>query len=167
MIRERKRHFSQQQLREMAFPIISRLLSNEEVAKANTLLLYHALPDEVPTDILLDTLLQRGKTILLPRVISDTDMSIHRYTCENDLTTGSYGILEPSGDIYHGDIDLAIIPGMAFDTHNHRLGRGKGYYDRFLSLHPYIYKIGICFPFQFIDSIPVEPTDIAMDICYH
>ena len=52
---------------------------------------------------------------------------------------------------------------MAFDRQGHRLGRGKGYYDRFLSRVPNIYKIGVCFPFQLVDSVPFEDTDILMD----
>ena len=60
-------------------------------------------------------------------------------------------------------IDLAIVPGMAFDPQGHRLGRGRGYYDRFLPLIPQAYKIGLCFPFQLVGNVPTEPTDIAMD----
>ena len=61
------------------------------------------------------------------------------------------------------DIDLAVIPGMAFDRDGHRLGRGKGFYDKLL---PGIKcrKIGLCFSFQLADSVPIEPHDIVMDM---
>ena len=74
--------------------------------------------------------------------------------------------MEPTGRSFtdYASIDLAVIPGMAFDTSGNRLGRGKGYYDRFLSLlPPYIYKIGVCFGFQMFDSIPSDTTDIRMN----
>ncbi len=73
--------------------------------------------------------------------------------------------MEPAGCLFtdYSAVDLAVVPGMAFDKSGNRLGRGKGYYDRLLPLIGYKYKIGICFPFQFLDSIPVEPTDIPVD----
>ena len=61
------------------------------------------------------------------------------------------------------DIDTAIIPGIAFDRKGHRLGRGKGYYDRFLADTPYIYKIGVCFDFQKVDHVPHSAHDVRMD----
>ena len=75
--------------------------------------------------------------------------------------------MEPTGRSFtdYASIDLAVIPGMAFDTSGNRLGRGKGYYDRFLSLlPPYIYKIGVCFDFQKFNEIPSEATDVTMDL---
>lgn len=106
-----------------------------------------------------------GKTILLPRVTSETDMELRLYTGPDDLSRGAFGIMEPCGVLFtdYSRIDLAVIPGMAFDRHGHRLGRGRGYYDRFLPLLPRAYKIGICFPFQLVDTVPTDPTDVIMD----
>ena len=59
--------------------------------------------------------------------------------------------------------DVAVIPGMAFDADGHRLGRGKGYYDRFLPLIPRAYKIGLCFPWPLVDEVPSDAHDIMMD----
>ncbi|MCF0205812.1 MAG: 5-formyltetrahydrofolate cyclo-ligase, partial [Bacteroidales bacterium] len=61
------------------------------------------------------------------------------------------------------DFDLIIVPGVAFDRNGNRLGRGRGYYDRFLCKYPKVEKIGICFDFQLLEEIPTEPTDIRMD----
>ncbi|EJW99876.1 5-formyltetrahydrofolate cyclo-ligase [gut metagenome] len=92
-------------------------------------------------------------------------MELHRYTGPQNLVVGSYGILEPIGEAIqtYTSIDLIIVPGMAFDKQGHRLGRGKGYYDRLLPKIPQAYKIGICFPFQLLEEIPTEPFDICMD----
>lgn len=57
-----------------------------------------------------------------------------------------------------------MVPGMAFDADGNRLGRGKGYYDRFLALVPDAYKIGVCFPFQKFPAVPVDDNDVKMDI---
>ena len=146
--------------------IIDKLKKHPSLIRAKSILLYSALPDEVQTQGLMDELVCQGKTILLPKVINDTDMELRHYTNAKDLSHGAYGIKEPSGELFteYAAIDVAIIPGMAFDREGHRLGRGKGYYDRFLSqLTSKTYKIGVCFPWQQIDCVPTDANDIAMD----
>lgn len=166
-IRNEKRRFTQEELREASLPIITALLAHPRVVAAEVVLCYHSLPDEVYTHQACDELVRMGKRVLLPKVVSDTEMTIHEYHDSRDLILGGFGILEPSTppiDITTLPQSLvAIIPGMAFDRACHRLGRGKGYYDRLLSQLPYIYKIGVAFPFQLLDDIPCEPTDIQMD----
>ena len=141
------------------------LPQHPRIIDSRTILVYSALPDEVPTQALLDLLVKQGKTVLLPRVISDTDMELRCYTGRHDLQEGAYGILEPNGALFtdYDTIDVAIVPGMAFDTEGHRLGRGKGYYDRFLARVPYLYKIGLCFSWQMVDKVPHDKHDIVMD----
>ena len=166
-IREQKRHFTSQQLGEMSLCIMSSVLTHPRVQEADTILMYHSLPDEVDTHSALDQLLAMGKKVLLPKVVSDTEMTIHEYTGQNSLKPSEpYGILEPTTSelsTINCQLSIAIVPGMAFDKQGHRLGRGKGYYDRFLSRIPNIYKIGVCFPFQMLESIPSESTDVVMD----
>ena len=84
-IREQKRHFTPQQLGEMSLGIMSSLLSHPRIQKADTILMYHSLPDEVDTHSALDQLLAMGKKVLLPKVISDTEMTIHEYTGKDSL----------------------------------------------------------------------------------
>ena len=92
-------------------------------------------------------------------------MVICEYNKNASLNKGAFNIMEPYGTPYtnYSEIDLAIIPGMAFDNNGNRLGRGKGYYDRLLEKMTSIYKIGICFPFQMVDNVPTECTDIKMN----
>ena len=166
-IREQKRHFTQQQLGEMSLSIMSSVLTHPCIQEADTILMYHSLPDEVNTHSALAQLLAMGKKVFLPKVVSDTEMTIHEYTGADSLQPSEpYGILEPTTpelSIINCQLSIAIVPGMAFDRQGHRLGRGKGYYDRFLSQIPNIYKIGVCFPFQMLESIPSESTDVVMD----
>lgn len=146
--------------------IIERLKQHPKLSSAHTILLYSALPDEVQTQSLINELVLQEKTILLPKVIDNTNMELRQYTGTNDLSTGAYGIMEPSGKRFtdYAAIDVAIIPGMAFDSKGHRLGRGKGYYDRFLSqLTPKTIKIGLCFPWQRVDYVPTDENDVSMD----
>jgi len=105
----------------------------------------------------------KEKNILLP-VVQGDELELRSYHCPDDLAIGSYGILEPTGTPFHDytNIDLVIVPGVAFDVSGSRLGRGKGYYDRLLPKLT-AYKIGICFPFQLVNEIPTEEFDIRMN----
>lgn len=172
-IRSVKQTYSQEQLADMSADICRRLYSHPIVEKADIILLYWALPDEVITHGVVRRLSEEGKTVLLPKVISDTEMTLHQYTCEADMAVGSYGILEPIGNLYDverlkqdvtqdGKAAVAVIPGMAFDREGHRLGRGKGYYDRMLSRTPYIYTIGLCYPFQIVESVAYDEYDVPV-----
>ena len=143
--------------------VLNRLEAHPVFRTAHTLLLYYSLPDEVNTHDFIRKW-SAHKQILLPVVIGD-DLELRRYTGPADLKKGAYGIEEPVGEPFtdYDSIDLAIIPGVAFDTHGNRLGRGKGYYDRLLPRLPHTYKIGICFPFQLVEEVPTEAQDVRMD----
>ena len=92
-------------------------------------------------------------------------MVLRRYEGPDSLREGAYGILEPVGELFndYSSIDLVIVPGMAFDHAGHRLGRGKGYYDRLLPQLTKAYKIGLCFDFQMTDNVPHDEKDVVME----
>lgn len=165
-IRELKSSYSTDALILKSNPIIKELESLQLFINARTILVYHSLPDEVNTH---DFLIRHStsKTLLLPTVNGD-HLELHRYNNETDMSLGSYGIQESCGVLFtdYDSIDLCIVPGMAFDKTFHRLGRGKGYYDRLLPLLN-CKKIGLCFDFQYFDIIPFDSHDISMDIVLH
>lgn len=173
-IREIKRQFTPEQLEELSLPILVRL--RPLLAEARTVFAYYSLPDEVNTHDLVDELVAKGIRVFLPKVTGPDTMTWLRYTSREDLTTGVFGIGEPD----HGDGSpdqslrerdqenrphdlVALVPGVAFDAEGHRLGRGRGYYDRFLASRPDIYKIGVCFDFQKLPEVPVDAFDIPVD----
>ena len=167
-IRQAKRQFTPQQLEELSLPVISRL--KPLLAEAQTIMAYYSLPDEVNTHGLIDDLVAEGNTVLLPKVTGPDTMELRRYTGRDDLQEGAYHILEPMGELFtdFSSIDLILVPGLAFDAAGHRLGRGRGYYDRLLSslftIHSSLFtSIGVCFDFQKVDEVPVDAHDIAMD----
>ncbi|MBP8757160.1 MAG: 5-formyltetrahydrofolate cyclo-ligase [Prevotella sp.] len=165
-IRERKRQFTSKMLGELSLMLINKLLENDKIKEANTILMYYSMPDEVNTHQVVDTLVALGKKVLLPVVINGEELEIREYKDKNDLKVGiAYHIMEPVGEKYNDykNIDVAVVPGMSFDDNGNRLGRGKGYYDRFLKQIPQAYKIGICFNFQKVKAVPTEETDIKMD----
>ena len=149
-------------------------MEHARVREAHDILLYYSLPDEVDTHRLIELLHAEGKNILLPHVVSDTDMVLCRYAGPESLVSGAYGILEPSmaqqvdiDEVAHYDRLTCIVPGVAFDTANARLGRGRGYYDRMLCMLKErvrdVYLIGIAFDFQIVSNIPCDHHDIRMD----
>ncbi len=162
-IRTIKRQFSSEQLDELSLSITEVLTTHPRIAAARVIMLYYPLPDEVDTKYILNRL--TSPVILLPKVTGETEMELRIYRSNNDLSEGAFGIMEPTGERFTElqSIDVAIVPGMAFDKAGHRLGRGKGYYDRFLAGLPNTYKIGVCFPFQIVDNLPTDENDIMMD----
>lgn len=159
-IRIRKKACSSQALLDMSLQITGKIENHQRFIEADTVLLYHSLDDEVNTHSLVEKYRNR-KNIILPVVVGD-ELELRLYN--GNLKMGAFNILEPDGELWTDTdrIQLAIIPGMAFDKECNRLGRGKGYYDKTLCRLD-CYKIGICFPFQYLDHIPNETHDIKMD----
>lgn len=143
--------------------IVERLLPR--LHQARSVLAYWPLSDEVDIRPLLYQMVAEGKEVYLPKVIDGETIEFRRYISPNSLKEGPFHILEPDGAKFTDfkSIDAAIIPGLAFDASGHRLGQGRGYYDRFLADHPYLHKIGVCFPFQRVASVPSDSHDILMD----
>lgn len=169
-MRQRKQQYTQQQLEELSLPVLARL--RPRLAEARIILAYYSLPDEVNTHQLIDDLLADSKTVLLPTVIGEGLMEWHVYSSKSELKNGAFGIGESAGELYSGFSKytspsekqmIALVPGVAFDAVGRRLGRGKGYYDRFLAAHPHIYKIGVCFDFQRVMEVPVDEQDVPVD----
>lgn len=165
-IRQLKASVIPQSGKQLSMAIQERLLQMDEVSAAGTILLYYNLPDEVATTYLLEKLSSRTggeKRIILP-VVDGENLLLKEY--RPGLISGGYcNIMEPEGDecIPAGEIELAIIPGVAFDAGCNRLGRGKGFYDRLL---PQLRcrTIGLAYSFQIVDEIPCEPFDKPLDM---
>lgn len=104
----------------------------------------------------------REKEILLPS-IRGNKLRLKKFVSYEKRGKKDNEILNPITEPYHGNVDLAIIPGIAFDKDKYRMGQGKGYYNHFLK-HKNIQIIGVGFDFQVIDDIPTYWRDIKMDM---
>ena len=156
-----KKQHTKEQLLEQSERILAKLEQHPDFIKADKVMLYSALPDEVQTQAFLEKW-HLKKTIILPTVVGDDIIPVE-FGKDTTFAVGDFNILEPQNEPYKGIFDLIIVPGVAFDQEGNRLGRGKGYYDRFLCQHLEVKRIGICFDFQLVDTIPTEPFDIRMD----
>ena len=138
-----------------------RALEISEIKNAKTILLYWSMDDEVYTHDVVQTL-AKSMTVLLP-VVDGNDLRIKQFRGLENMRAGEqFGIGEPTGDDFSGDIDVIVVPGVAFDRQCNRMGRGRGFYDRLLK-HQNATRIGVAFDFQLFDKIPTEPFDVKMD----
>ncbi len=157
----KKQHISEKEKEIEAEEVFEKIESLPEFQTANTILMYWSLPDELPTHNFIIKW-SKKKQMLLP-VVKENEMLIKPFSTKNELTQGSLGTWEPSVQKeYINKIDLVIVPGIAFDKNKSRLGRGKGYYDKYF-VNRHIKKIGIGFDFQLIEKVPTEAYDIKMD----
>lgn len=145
-----------------AVEVFSKLENTAAFMMADKILMYHSLPDELPTVRFLKKWHGR-KHFFLPRV-NGVNLEILPYD-ESKLELGAFHIEEPAGDDLTdvNEIELMVIPAVAFDRKGNRLGRGKGFYDRLLKSSSAL-KIGVGYEFQLLDEIPCEPHDVAMDM---
>ncbi|WP_462319251.1 5-formyltetrahydrofolate cyclo-ligase [Marinilabilia sp.] len=163
-IRKLKTQYSPETLKTIGCDVIQQLEKLPEFQKAKTIFIYWSLPDEVPTHEFIEKW-RKDKTFILPRIVGD-HLELRQYTgIESLKPEDSFGIQEPTGPVLTDldEIDLAIIPGIAFTEEGTRMGRGGGYYDRTLPFLENACKIGVAFPFQVVEEIPIEEHDITLD----
>ena len=131
-------------------------------------MVYVPKPPEVDTMPLIRHLLQQGVRVVVP--IIERETRTLRLSCLEDpdnLVISTFSVPEPIGKeipVCGEDLEVVIVPLLAFDRAGHRLGYGAGYYDRFLSLYPRAKKIGAAFSCQEIRSVPADDNDVAMDM---
>ena len=150
--------------------IKNKLFETEEFTNASNIMFYYSFTGEVETLFMIEEAIQLGKKILLPIVDADNYKMVPGVVnnLDEDLEVGPYGIHEPKKDDVQmfdpEQLDIVIVPGLAFDAKNFRLGRGGGYYDRFLpGLSPQCLTFGLAFDFQMVQQIPsLEAHDVPL-----
>ncbi len=137
-----------------------RFLALPQVAQAKTILLYASMGNEVETAPILAALRRQGKRVLLPRCLPGRQMVAQVYD-PNRLVRHRYGMWEPAADceaVPAEEIDLVLVPGVCYDRTGMRLGRGGGYYDRYLAECKGV-SVGWCREALLQDKVPAEPWD--------
>ena len=151
--------------------LVDQIVGSKAYRNAKTILAYASMPTEISVDGLIVEGLSDGKTIYVP-TIDWASKSMQPARIENldtDVHTGRYGVRVPREGcpvVGHHDLDLILVPGLGFDPNGHRLGRGGGFYDRFIESLPTTNRpllLGVCFGCQIVDRVPTEPHDHPMD----
>jgi 5-formyltetrahydrofolate cyclo-ligase len=125
---------------------------------------FAAFDTEIPTDGVIRDLRERGAVVVLPRVGSGHDMVFCEFSRLDDLATDRFGILSPDGAVFDGELDLILVPGLAFGRDGSRLGWGGGFYDRYLNglKGTRIQLCGVSFDTQVVDRLPNDAHDVRM-----
>ena len=170
---EQRNALSMKEVNEKSAVVFERLCKLRQYDKSKIILAYMDYRNEVMTGEFIKRCRRDGKRVVLPKVESGNGervLSLYEINeAGRDILPGFKGIPEPDSAIlnrmYPAEIDLAVIPGVAFDYGRHRIGYGAGYYDRFLSwLRQDCVKAGVAYSMQLVDKIPAGRYDIPMDI---
>ena len=163
-VRARLAQMDTVEIAERSAAICEDISKNIAVSGATVVALFSPLGDEPQLWPLVQSLASR-LSVALPRVEGDI-MSFYSYNKEK-MAVGAFGINEPQGALLVSpdEIDVIIVPGVAFTKKGARMGRGKGFYDKYLSQDGVrALKIGVCYSEQLVDEIPIEPHDVTMDV---
>ncbi|MCH4040016.1 MAG: 5-formyltetrahydrofolate cyclo-ligase [Eubacteriales bacterium] len=144
--------------------IEKRLMQTAEWKMAKSIYTYISLPGEVETNTLVTAAWEEGKTVAAPRVEGD-DLVFCQIRSFDDLKEGYFHVMEPQGIPIEEDAKaLIVMPGVAFDVKKHRIGYGRGFYDRWLAAHPGHPTAALSFDFALEESVPSESTDMVPDM---
>lgn len=146
IVEQRRRMLSPEEVAADSARICEQIEQMSSFRDAKTVLIYYPVHNEVDLRPLLAKY-QDQKTFLFP-VTHRYSMEVRPYDGEDMMRKGRLGVPEPQTQTWKGAIDLMLVPGVVFDHHCHRIGRGGGYYDKFLRKHPGVKKIGVCYAFQ-------------------
>ncbi|MEW6035238.1 MAG: 5-formyltetrahydrofolate cyclo-ligase [Candidatus Micrarchaeota archaeon] len=146
-------------VRRMSDAIMVELFSRERFREASIIGFYIPKGNEVDTRPMIERTLAMGKTVAVP--YTDHKITFCRFTSFESLKAGKYGILEPDSR-EPLEPELIVVPGVAFGLCMHRLGYGKGYYDRYLA-SSFAYRVGVCYDLQVVEKLPSHEDDQRMD----
>lgn len=158
-----KRKYFQHSAREVACGAICDNVTNC-FADKESFFVYFSFGSEADTHALCKALLAAGKRVYLPRVEGQDIVAVPYFGDEGALIENKYGIAEPTGEAFEGDIDVCVTPLLAVNERGYRLGYGGGYYDRYFAAHPDIIKAGVGFYLQMTDEPFEEEGDVPLDI---
>lgn len=155
---------SPSEIGERSSVIMEKVWSLLRVNNVKTIHTYLPIGSEVRTELLIEKAIHHQCKIIVPKTLSNRKLKHLIFSSFDDLVEGKYGTKYPENEKeFEGEFDAIIVPALGFDEKKYRLGYGSGYYDVFLNQYSRALKIGVGFDFQKVDSIPIEPHDVALD----
>lgn len=168
-ILEKRNSLTAQEIKENELLILDNLMKLNQFVQSKNVFCYLNFRSEVPTKGIIEYCQQQGKNVYIPVCVNETkEMIISLYDEDVLLASSKYGVAEPTPDTIkiadRNTLDIAIMPGAAFDNRGYRIGYGAGYYDKFYAhTSKQIYKIALAFSFQIIEEVPKDDYDIPVD----
>ena len=146
--------------------IARRVLALPELERANTILAFASIRNEVRTQEIMDAAWSAGKRVVLPRVVED-QLALHVIDRSSTLREGAFAVPEPdeaAKRIEPGDVDFVLVPALAVDPRGYRIGYGGGYYDKLLPKLERACSCAVAYHFQLIPEVPELPFDVTVDL---
>ncbi len=169
---QKRRLLGEDERNEKSKAIIERLINSREFKNSSVIMCYVDFDGEAKTQEFIESCLRMGKRVTVPMVVKNTDgsrdlIASEIFDLEKDLDKGTFGVLEPKKDavrnVEPSEIDMVVVPGVAFDINKNRVGYGAGFYDRFLKkLGKECFTVGIAFDFQVCDSVESDDFDVPV-----
>lgn len=162
MVRAEIAELSEEVKSTLSDAIFDKICRLEQVERASTVALFVSLSDE-PQSASAIAKLSQSKRVVVPRIKGE---EMEFYDISEGLQRGSFGILEPvaTTPVEPNEIDVMVVPGVAFTRNGARCGRGKGFYDKYLSHNNFrAYTVGVCYPCQVVNELPTEEHDKRLD----
>jgi 5-formyltetrahydrofolate cyclo-ligase len=159
-----RRHCSAETCLSLSLLIQARFLGGDAYRQAGCISLYSPFLNEVQTELVARHCLTDGKRLAYPRVAGEA-LQFVEVSGPDELVAGDFGIPAPAGErvLTLDDLDLVVMPGVAFDAAGYRLGYGRGYYDRTLSGCPAkLERIGFAYEFQLVECLPAADHDCRL-----
>jgi 5-formyltetrahydrofolate cyclo-ligase len=162
-----RKSLTPEEFRSASLRIQKSFLETVNYSRACSIIVYSPIHQEVDTELIVRSALESGKRVAFPVVVGH-ELVFREVQDISSLQRGAFGILEPCPTgkvVVPEDSDILILPGIAFDLNGHRIGYGKGYYDKTLHrIEGHGKIVGLCYDFQLVDEILGEAHDVKMDL---
>lgn len=151
---QKRRILTPEFIQEESAKVVARIEEMKHFQDAKVVMLYFPVHNEIDLRPLVRKYADQ-KTFLFPGLTHRTHrMQVRKYEYKVPFVKGAYGIPQPQTAVYEGPIDLILVPGISFDKHRWRVGRGGGYYDRFLRNYSDVFRVGVGYDFQLHNTVP-------------
>lgn len=166
IMREKRRSMDKNQKNLLDKELRERLFDSEEYQNSKIIFVYVSLEEEINTIEVIKKAFADGKIVTVPKIMKNNEMKALKINSLDELTLGYCNILEPREDAQDlsNIVDLTIVPGLAFDNQNKRLGYGGGFYDKFFEKYKNSFKTALCYDYQFVETVYAEKYDVSVDM---
>ncbi|MGL5068231.1 MAG: 5-formyltetrahydrofolate cyclo-ligase [Sarcina sp.] len=167
IMREKRKSMDKVEKQKLDKILRLRLFQTKEYKEAKIVFIYVSTEEEINTIEIIKQLFLDGKVVAVPKIIKDKTMKALKIESFDELSgVGSFGILEPDekAEDLSELVDLTIVPGLAFDAENKRLGYGGGFYDRFFEEYKESIKISLCYDYQFVTTVYPSEYDVSVEM---